>query len=299
MDNNKTKCFLISSNNINNFILKNILNENHIDIADLSFEPGLSINQLIEKLIKSSDFVCAMINKNFTQNNYFELGLARGMNKPIFIIYEPDIDIPHTLKEFPNIKANENDYDAISFNLNVFIDNLNIKNKTKKISEQKRIPKVDKKFNYNQFINKIYQIENESEIIENIEHFLSNFNHITSVSNSNSIDKGIDLAIWIDELQKSIQNPLLIEFKKTIKNDNSITKIYSQMNNYLNATNSNLGLVLYKEILINNLEKYENRYPLILFLSLEKFIQLIATNELTSYILNKRNTLAHKGGING
>jgi hypothetical protein len=98
----------------------------HVDPADRIPPSGESLPGAISRRLQRADFVCAVLPRDAVAagNVLFELGIAAGLGRPVFIISEKGSVIPVGLQAYPFVEADLGDTDAIRFHLQVFLTNI-------------------------------------------------------------------------------------------------------------------------------------------------------------------------------
>lgn len=293
------KCFIISSQKQYILGVVDLLRDKGINIIHPLLDFGVNLIDSLENAIKESDFVFCIVNQNTDKNQLFELGLARGLQKPIFLVAEDDNLLPFSINNFIYVKARIDDINAISYNLEYFLQNTKrkktvVESKKTKVNVCENIPDI------NLILSKIYEPNiSEYDMLSMIENLLLNYQDITVVSQNRNINKGADLAIWIDDLELILGGPILIELKNRAKLSNDFfIKAKNQMLSYLHATNSPVGIIVYNgdskkcEILDNS------QLPLVIYMELKTFIYYITERKLARFLIEKRNKAAHRGDLN-
>ncbi len=135
-------CFLIYSPKQNISGILEVMRNKCINIIHPILDFDLDIMDSIENSIKKSDFICCLLNKSTNKDQIYELGFARGLNKPIFMIVEDDMMIPFSIKNFVYVKTNAENIEAISYNLEQFLNNTN---KRKYVGDSKKLKRNKKK----------------------------------------------------------------------------------------------------------------------------------------------------------
>lgn len=293
-------CFLIYSPKQNISGILEVMRNKCINIIHPILDFDLDIMDSIENSIKKSDFICCLLNKSTNKDQIYELGFAKGLNKPIFMIVEDDMMIPFSIKNFVYVKTNAENIEAISYNLEQFLNNTN---RRKYVGDSKKLKRNKKKNISNEefLIEQLYEANITEEKIANIIiNLLSYHQNITVVSQDRSMDKGADLAIWIDEIEMSLGGPILIELKTHANVSNDFFVLYkNQMTNYLLATNSPVGIVIFRSDRDDIPITDNHDLPLIIFMELRTFVRYITEGKLAKILIERRNEAVHRGGYNG
>jgi len=289
--------FIIGASKKDISVLKKILQNNLVNIIEPFYESGKSFLEALKDSIKKCDFIISIIDSKTTQNDFFEIGYACGNNKTMLNIVDPDFNPPLNIAQFMYINANLNDYNALEFNISIFIDKLKTHKNKKNTSVSQYKEKHKKNFNEKIIINDLNNFSTEEQVIAYLHNLLLNVEGIDAVYEYNNFNNIVDLAIWINDIQKFLQGPVLIEYKNNI--DFSKENIKASLNKFQNLlynNNSSIGLLITKDNIANNL-KNKYLYP-ILLISLNEFISLIANNTLSKTIIEYRNKSIHFGGPN-
>lgn len=86
--------------------------------------PGESPLSRVSDALRSVDFVCAVLGAGESNANvFFELGVAAGLGRPIFVISSASL-LPVSLQAFPVVRAKPDDLEAIAFHLRAFLPNV-------------------------------------------------------------------------------------------------------------------------------------------------------------------------------
>ncbi|HEY4699401.1 MAG TPA: hypothetical protein VIH27_03415, partial [Nitrososphaerales archaeon] len=108
-----------------------------------------------------------------------------------------------------------------------------------------------------------------------------------------SQDKGVDFAIWDENLTFTIGNPLFIELKYGSLTFDQIHKAESQLKEYLARTEAKAAILLYLD---KNGRRFRENYlvaPLVLRFEFEDFVRALYHNTFEEVILSKRNRMVH------
>ncbi len=274
---------------VREILLRN--NVSPIDIFDIS--PGDNITTVIEDKIKKSDMFLAVIT-NVSPNVFYEIGIAKGLNKPIFIVFSKELNIyPSFLNEFLYVRANSSDYDNIDFAFKQFVKN---QSKQKQKTNKDRKKHID-----NELITLPESWEfTLSDIRKNgtpvkLENYMANLlNSLKTTSRIIEQDKGVDFALWLDDVDPILGNPILLEVKYGNITPETLNMGERQLQNYLLATKSKVGLLLYLDKTGRRFPLGSSLNPLVIRMDLENFLSEIDANKsVVKVILNKRNLMAH------
>jgi hypothetical protein len=192
-------------------------------LADRGIEPKtvteLPLNTLpftenLVSTIAASDLLIAIFD-GLSQNSnvYFELGCACGNGKDVLIITPNTETLPFDLKELLVIRASFNDQDAIGFALDQY---LRKPKKTKKVRQVQPIQTRAIGAVADDLLNDLSSKELSPLELERIVERALKASGVSTVSQARERDWYADFAVWSDELQSSVSNPLLIEVKRNL-----------------------------------------------------------------------------------
>lgn len=273
------KCFVSREYNIAPIILKQIqevLDELKIQYLDMySQDYGVDISSGVIKLISNAEIVIAVITKK-SANVLYEIGLAVGMGKGVFLLLDDSEEIPSDLYNLTYIKINDNLRENLMLPLKFFVD------------KKRKKPQIDytkyyKKGLETEFASKDIYVERAKYIRENrdgagFERLVADLfaeikDQYTAVKfQQTEKNEEYDFAVWVDELFGKIVNPIKFELKlgdmpleriealvnkltRQTKNQELIIILCcGKVENYLNA-NSNV-LVIEFEDFLDKIEKY-------------------------------------------
>ncbi len=295
------KCFISREYNVSSEILNSIqevLDELNIQYGDkFPIQNGMLISQAIYTAICEADIVIGIITKNVS-NVLFELGLAIGLEKEVFLLVDDSDYIPSDLHGRLYIKINKNLKENLALPLSflvgkkrkkVYVDYTKfylsgMKDVNTSISENKYIEKLEEiKKNGNGF-----QFENlVSELFGEIKEQYATINFRPA-----SKDEGYDFAVWVDELDERIINPIKFELKLGNISKEQLNNCVSQV--ATKVKNQELVLILYCNKNNETIE-YQSMFPNIVVVEFETFLRHLCKSGLTQTIWYFRNLGAHGG----
>ena len=119
------RCFISREYNISSDILEaiqEVLGELKIKCFDVySSECNIDIAASVSNLISDAEIVIGIITKNST-NVLYEIGLAVGKGKAVFLLFDDAVDIPSDLYNMTHIKINDNLKENLMLPLRFFVD---------------------------------------------------------------------------------------------------------------------------------------------------------------------------------
>lgn len=294
------KCFISAPYETDTSTIKSILAENNVEVFDIyDFSIGESIQQILKRKIRQSDFALFVISHD-NQNVLYEMGVCEGMGKQHIIFLDKDYKIPFYVENKLFLRANLNDRKFLQLSIENILQEVR---KNKKPSTRKRKTKEGKRRIYNQDIKEnlrsyLSQINNlrKSGQGRELEHLIEeifktiNLNYVQNLSYA---DKGVDFALWNDELGRVIGNPIIVEVKYGNLTTESFKKAEYQIKRYTEQSDAKLALLLYLDKRNKRHKIKSSLRPLIISYDIEDFVKDLMSESFENIILSQRNKIAH------
>lgn len=110
------------------------------------------------------------------------------------------------------------------------------------------------------------------------------------------IEKGADMALWIDPLTNSLGNPILVEVKIGHLTEPRLLLAEEQLRHYLITTSVQSGLLLYLDVEKKTFGRSTNDSPLIVRLDIRELINRLEKQSLVQILLSERDAMVHLRG---
>lgn len=286
------RCFVAREYSVSTEVICSIdkvLEELSIERIDaFSVEPGENVGTSLRSMILESDFIIAILSST-SSDVLFEVGLAVGSNKSVFLLAEENMVLPFNLKGMAYIRINDKLSENLLLPLRYFIQGLQNKKSLEVVTPKYIKSEVEEK----QFFEKLQDIKTKGNGTQ-FERFVIDFfeqikeQYTTIKVAEHSRDLSYDLALWIDELEGLIYNPILFDLKFGKINQNRMDEIAERAA----ANNGQMIIVLYCDT-SNTAFSCTSKYPGILIVSFEKFMQAVFKYGLPKAVLLLRNSAAH------
>jgi len=286
-------CYISASANLNIRPLMDLLRNKGIDSFDAFSAPHMDrVLPSVEKEIRNSDFLIAVVNLGAPKPNvFYEIGFARAVKKPIFLIVEGVSMIPTLFKDLVYVKAKVDDVSAINYVLSQFLaqQKYSVRRGLKTIEPPKAKPDI-----------KFERRDLEGIVKQGREVDLANF--VAKLLKSKGVildrsfgvrEEGSDMSLWIDSLEYSIGNPILVEIKIGNLSNTSLAKTEEQLRKYIKTSNASAGLIIYADRRGKLFRPSRFKLPLVIRLSFEELIDRLAKQPIDRIILSERNRIAH------
>jgi protein involved in ribonucleotide reduction len=263
-----------------------------IRIDHPEFESEL-ISTTVQKLIQKADLVIGVLSEGSNNNNvFFELGFARALRRPIFLIVPPNLELPFGLKDIISIRSDSKNEEAIKFAL----EQIKVRSKhlvpKSKVIEKKTHAIGNKAIEFLEAFQNNNRHFSESQIEEVIASALKDAG-VTAIASSSNRDYGADLAVWIDELENLMGNPILFEIKGRINSQSHLDETISRCQKYAKNAKSKYIVLLYLE---SNFIEATSRSlipPNIMVFQITDLISRLQKNSLGKILMHERNRLVH------
>lgn len=283
-------CYLSYQYNTDLTAIRKILNEWNVEYTDPvnRISAGQSIVEKIKDLIEEADFILVLYTQN--TNIAFELGMAYQLKKPIFaIVPESEENVPVFLSSMLYLRADFNDLEKISYSLNLFLKNLEKKKPTK--SNKDKIP--PKRTEHKKLDLPDFDSLSGIELETYVKNLLTQLDLDIVIENQKKFkDFRADFSLWLDELNSTIGNPVIVEVKSRIS-QSSYKNAINQLTHYIDKSNAKAGLLIY-----NNPNKIyferETGSPNIFSIDINELANQLKNKGFGELLVDLRNKSIHK-----
>lgn len=260
---------------------------------------GMSMVELTERAIRESDLVIGLVDFQSSQWLFFELGIAKGLGKPVLLVVSPACgqeDVPAMLTGTLYVRADPANRQAIGFAL----DQLLAASGRKSRRQAGRVPsecalgsEVDK---YLGLINTDGPELTEQDLHRLVADLLQ-AGGVSTVIQGSSSGRGADLAVWSDDLQAIVGNPLLVEVKAHIRDRGHLREVLSQVETYRRNSNTEWALLILHTLAGPTPVNHD--VGAVLTLTLTELIEGLRTKSFSEVIRELRNVRVHGGAHDG
>jgi len=289
-------CFISAPVRTDTSVLRQALERRGIRWSDaVSIRPSGSILETIESGIAEADFVCVIVPKAPESISvFFEMGLALGKQRPVLAFIEPRVPIPSYFEGFTIARTALQDSEALNLNLDAFLSHAQPRKIKGTLSSRSRPKRVDTSWTKKA----LKSVQSKSGPLRAVEFerfvakLLEGSGAQVSVANPLA-GRGADMAVWVDELQPSIGNPLLVEVKSGRLSEARLHEGEQQLRHYLSHINARMGLLVYWDSEGRRFTPRKHEWPLVIRFSVEELISLVEKGQVVQAILRERNQLVH------
>jgi len=264
-------------------VIRHALETNRITWSDqTTLDLGTSWLEKLDSVLQKSDFICAVLPETHHGNILFELGIAFGKGKPILVFVGPSARVPTDLTALTYIRANPTDSDVINASLVTFLKHAK-RSRRSQIQPRKTSAKPLDHWAPSHFG---YELEQRTASL------LQEAGFIVS-SPTVAQNKGADFAVWADELQSTLGNPLLVEVKGGSLTAKRIEEAAAQLQRYTESVQGRCALLIYWDEHQREFPIVSKGWPLIIQISGSELTRLVRENQLSGELLRRRNAAVH------
>jgi hypothetical protein len=279
-------CFISAPFGVDTSVLRQLLDERSIrwhDQTDL--RAGGSWLDAVDTAMTRSDFVCVVLpSERHRENILFELGIAYARRKPILAFLGASQSLPSDILGLTYFRVDSANREAVRSALDAFLAHATPTNPVTMRSKRRAKPKP-------------YSLPSASatgfELEQRTAELLREAGFIVS-DPSASRDQGADFAVWIDEVQYSLGNPLLVEVKAGDLSNTSLEEAASQLRTYVAKTHGRCGLLVYWDRQSREFPDVSVDWPLVLRLSGQRLAHLASQGLLAQELVRLRNDAVHR-----
>jgi len=295
------KCFISASHEIDTDTIKSVLAENGVDVFDLyDFSIGESIQQILKRKIRQSDFAIFILTEE-NKNVLYEMGVCEGLGKQHFIFLDKNLNIPFYVTNKLFIHADLKNRTFLKNSIEKILQDLDkkrirtsstSKDKTKQQEYSYNRDVQDNLESYLPQIKRLRDVGNGLEIEHIVEDIFKTI-RLNYVENRTSRDKGVDFALWNDELGKVIGNPIIVEVKYGNLTESTFRNTEQQIRKYAEQADAKIAILLYLDKRNRRFKIKSSLHPLIMSFDLEDFTNELLESSFERLILSQRNKIAH------
>ena len=286
------KCFISAPVNVDLGVLRSVLESKGIQ-AVMPFEleiVGSNFREQIEHAIRKADFFIAVLSKSSSANVFFELGFATAKLKRAVLLQTEEFELPQNLSGFTILRVDIKDRQKLSTALDDFLK----KQRHLKPAHQEIVRTKPLSSRATELIQHLRNLQGRATHAEFERILTAAFKEsgIEVVAEPQGKDRGYDFALWLDELNHLVGNPLLVEVKTRL----SKAEAKSLKNRFLKHRDTELGKALVVVFLDGPeaiVRAESSGAPLILFVPADELFSALEQKSLGNFIRSERNRLVH------
>lgn len=239
-------CFITAPSGTNLDLLTAALQRRDIRVVGPeAISVGTAWKTEISNFLNSADLIIGVLTRERRSNwVLFELGQAWGQGKTVLLFAPPNsAHVPSNLRRFLTVRANLSNREAVEFALDQILAAPAPKLTTSRPAKEKS-PLGESADHYLQGSVPMLASVNALELESLVANALREAG-VDVLARSQAQGRGADLAIWSDELQPFVGNPLLVEIKTKLTTSEAAMSTARQLSKYVTSTGGLWGLLLY------------------------------------------------------
>ena len=257
---------------------------------------GTKPSDIIAEAISGSDFVIGILeDASSNANVLFELGYAHALQKPLLIQTAEGVrDVPSDLRGFLYVRRGKDEpSEALRFAIQQLISAPKTTKRRKSVlGKSKAIGgKADELL---QQLDTLKPVDDYAALEAVIRDALQ-ASGISAYAQSGTADQRVDFAVWVDDIESLVGNPIVIEVKSRLSSTRDARAVRDQLLHYLNTTNSRTGVVLYAEGPESQFLNQSAGLPNVLFMQVRELLSRLRTQGFGTILADLRNKLVHGG----
>lgn len=295
---NLEECFISAPLGIDIQPLREALIERGVtptDAADAlvgSYLPGT-----LQAAIANADFVCAVVPAGPADANVFlEIGIGIGAGRPCLLFVAPKAELPALLGGQSYARAALDDGEALRFHLDAFLKNV-AKNGRKREAVRQEPPPIPNPALIASAMGRIATWEAQSapprepELVQLLADVFEAAGYVASTASGPAGRDGVraDLAVWVDELQAVIGNPLVVE----VSAQRPTPMKARQLRNALREHQTPLGLLVSWGAAETEQFRDDVLGPMVVVMRARDVVEALARGDFARTLLSQRNTAFH------
>jgi hypothetical protein len=296
---NLQTCFISAPLGVDTRPLREALSERGVTVWDAAdILTGSRVPQTIKDAIADVDFVCAVIPAGADAGNvYFELGLAVGADRPRLLFVETKIDLPFALRGQVQARASLNNVEALRFHLDAFLKNAGKGGKDQEPVQDAGDP-IPNPATIASALDQLVAWETrgplpqERELVDFLADVFEAAGYVLSTGpmSLGQRDFRPDLAVWIDELQSTIGNPLIVE---VASHPTPTSSTIRQLQLMLLEDQSPLGLLVSWQPVTTTPISDDWHLPIVVVMGVRELVEAIGRSDFARTLLEHRNGVVH------
>ncbi len=292
----KRTCYIVSSWKTDIGPILASLKERGVTVSRAELlSPGVSIAEGIRDQIRDADFVIGVLGRPQDDTNvFYEIGLAHGLDKRVLLFAtDPHQKLPFDVEHHYIVRSALSNSDAIEFAIDQIFN-------APPLTEKRRPPRsksVSKPLGNraSDFLNRLSNLPTtrSARQLEGLVYDLLRACTVDVIAESEGRDIRADFAIWSDELEPLMGNPLIVEVKRTLGRKTDIAKTGNQIAKYLENASGVWALLLYQNGFEADHPSWTQLPPTVIAFRLDELIRQLRKRSLPEVVRKRRNQIVH------
>jgi hypothetical protein len=256
---------------------------------------GVPLTELLDEAVRGADLVVVVLGEGKKENVLVELGFALALRKRVLAIVPPGEDLP--VEPVPYLRTSPDNREAIGFGLTQLLAAPGPWRPGKNDAVPGTKPLGPIADGLLQKFRAAAAHPDELEMAEIVHEALQASGIAVmnrSLTRTSAEDDRADFAIWSDDFEPWVGNPLLIQVRTRIGGPGDLGRVLTQMTAMLEKTSTMWGLLLYWGEGEPTAEAA--RHPRVFVLTIGRFLELLRETSLGDLLRGMRNRRVHGRG---
>jgi hypothetical protein len=248
----------------------------------------------LRKIIRNVDFLLAVLfDTPADANTMFEVGVAVGVGKPVFLVLAAEGPLPFTLQSFQHVRVPLNDEKILAFHLDLLIRSIERGFRYPVSLGQKR---GGSRIGFGKPVvhGRRPSDELEAEVVDLIEDAGGRVLLQPNRAEGAETKFAPDILFWLPTPDAELLNPAVLEFKSYPLSRSKLNELEQQLFAFLQNTGVRTGLIIGRAVEAKPPVGFGGSPALnVFFLDYDKFRQLLKSGQLANHLRHERNRAAH------
>lgn len=257
--------------------------------------PGLNISETIREGMRQADWVIAVVGpEEESRSIYYEVGFAEALGKPSLVLLVGNVSADRwVIGGTPYFRFDQSNPSALQFGIDQFLKAPHHGSKRSSAANRSK-PIQDRADEFLKRLQELALDQSPQQLAQEFESIIAGAiraSQVTSVSQGGEDDRFVDMAVWSDDLQPWVGNPLPIEVRMQIKDSSDLNNCAMRLQRQMNKGSLSWGLLIYLHAKMDIATAW--MMPNILSIQAEQFIEDLRTTGFGDVVRALRNTAVH------
>jgi hypothetical protein len=256
--------------------------------------PGQRLPDILREGISRADLILAVVDPTPASNNvYFEVGYARGLGKPTFVLLTDDAPTSLWVSSgIPYFKFNPDHPTGLDFAVTQILAIPHHGTQSPSAPAKQTRPLGDRVDELLAHLREKGENISDSDLKEIIGRAIRE-SAVTSVSGPGRDAQSVDFSVWSDDFSPWVGNPVAIEVKRIVGTGMDVSAAMGQMLHAMTRSGIPFGLLIYVKSRIDVSSAIT--VPNIAAISAEDFLEGLRTTPFGELVRHLRNKRVHGG----
>jgi hypothetical protein len=290
------KCYIAARPEADTSAIRAILRTKGVQPLDaFDYSEGDELHDSLIAKIREANCAIAVLDEPSIAVAY-EAGLCDGMEVPILVIISGLPEVPALLGHHLQLRTSLRDSETLRLTIGRFVDEARTRRRRRRTPSRQK-PEQPRRRGLAKLVDRISELRNNGSAreVEDAAFELLLASGVETVRREERVrDRGVDFAIWSDDLGQVLGNPLLVEVKTGRLSAVRIRVEEMALLAHLKNAGSNAAILLYLDKLGRRFKEQEITTPWVFRYDLEDFAKQLRRRDFASVVLETRNRLVHR-----